>query len=129
MADHGSGSKMPIVTAISLNAAGHPIHVKISQVSVFTSDALANWARQKLSSRCSVLSDGLACFRSVVAADCSHILMVTGERHPNNLPQFRGNKMLLGNRRKSFSSTSCLQLREICQAQSRWLLFPFQQAF
>lgn len=88
-AGRGSENKVPIVAAISLNAAGHSIQAKISPVAGFTSEALADWARQHLSSGCSVLSDGLACFRSVVVAGCSHTAVVTGGRYPNNLPQFR----------------------------------------
>jgi hypothetical protein len=104
-AGRGSENKVPIVAAISLNAAGHPIHAKISPVTGFTSEALADWARQHLSSSCSVLSDGLACFRSVVAAGCSHTAVVTGGRHPNDLPQFRWINILLGNLKTSFSGT------------------------
>ena len=59
-AGRGSENKVPIVAAISLNAAGHPIHAKISPVTGFTSEVLADWARQHLSSSSSVLSDGLA---------------------------------------------------------------------
>ncbi len=104
-AGRGSENKVPIVAAISLNAAGHPIHAKISPVTGFTSEALADWARQHLSSSCSVLSDGLACFRSVVAAGCSHTAVVTGGRHPNDLPQFRWVDILQGNLKSSFSGT------------------------
>jgi hypothetical protein len=39
-AGRGSENKVPIVAAISLNAAGHPIHAKISPVTGFTSEAL-----------------------------------------------------------------------------------------
>ena len=101
----GSENKVPIVAAISLNAAGHPIHAKISPVAGFTSEALADWAKKHLSNSCSVLSDGLACFRSVVAAGCSHTAVVTGGRHPNDLPQFRWINILLGNLKTSFSGT------------------------
>lgn len=104
-AGRGSENKVPIVAAISLNAVGHPIHAKISPVPGFTSEAIADWARQNLSSSCSVLSDGLACFRSVVAAGCSHTAAVTGGRHPNELPQFRWIHILLGNLKTSFSGT------------------------
>ena len=104
-AGRGSENKVPIVAAISLNAEGHPIHAKISPVTGFTSEALADWARQHLSSSCSVLSDGLACFRSVVASGCSHTAVVTGGRHPNDLPQFRWINILLGNLKTSFSGT------------------------
>ena len=104
-AGRGSENKVPIVAAISLSEAGHPIHAKISPVTGFTSEALAEWARQHLSSGCSVLSDGLACFRSVVAAGCSHTAVVTGGRHPNDLPEFRWINILLSNLKTSFSGT------------------------
>ena len=104
-AGRGSENKVPIVAAISLNAAGYPIHATISPVTGFTSEALVGWARQHLSSSCSVLSDGLACFRSVVAAGCSHTAVVTGGRHPNDLPQFRWINILMGNLKPSFSGT------------------------
>jgi len=104
-AGRGSENKVPIVAAISLNEAGHPIHAKISPVTGFTSEALTEWARQHLSSSCSVLSDGLACFRSVVAAGCSHTAVVTCGRHPNDLPEFRWINILLSNLKTSFSGT------------------------
>ena len=104
-AGRGSENKVQIVAAISLNAEGHPIHAKISPVTGFTSEALSDWARKHLSSSCSVLSDGLACFRSVVAAGCSHTAVVTAGRHPNYLPAFRWINILLGNLKTSFSGT------------------------
>jgi hypothetical protein len=104
-AGRGSENKVPIVAAISLNAEGHPIHAKITPIAGFTSEALSVWARQHLSRCCSVLSDGLACFRSVVAAGCSHTAVVTGGRHPNDLPEFRWINILLGNLKTSFSGT------------------------
>lgn len=62
MVGRGSEAKVPIIAAITLNAAGNAIHAESSQVSGFTSEAIADWARQNLSSSCSVLSDGLAWF-------------------------------------------------------------------
>ncbi len=49
-AGRGSENKVPIVTAISLNAAGNLIHTTISLVTGFTSETLADWARQHLTS-------------------------------------------------------------------------------
>jgi hypothetical protein len=101
----GGRNKVPIVAAISLNAAGHPIHAKVSPIAGVTSEALPGWAMQQLSSSCSVLSDRLACLRSVVAAGCSQIAVVTGGRHPNTPPEFRWINILLGNLQTSFSGT------------------------
>ncbi len=59
---------MPVVAAVSLNEAGHPIHEKISTGRGFTSEGISRWARQILATASVVLSDGLACFRSVITA-------------------------------------------------------------
>jgi transposase-like protein len=104
-AGRGSENKVPLVAAVSLNAEGNPIHAKISPVTGFTSEAIAVWAKEHLSSTCCVISDGLACFRSVVAVGCSHTAVVTGGRHPNELPEFRWINILLGNLKTSFSGT------------------------
>jgi hypothetical protein len=64
-AGRGSENKIPIVAAVSLNEAGHPIHVKMTPVAGFSSDAVGAWAREHLAPGSAVLSDGLACFRSV----------------------------------------------------------------
>ena len=52
-----------------------------------------------------MLSDGLACFRSVVAKGCSHTAVVTGGRRQNDLPEFRWINILLGNLKTSFIGT------------------------
>jgi hypothetical protein len=39
-AGRGSENKIPIVAAVSLNEAGHPIHARITAVSGFTSEAI-----------------------------------------------------------------------------------------
>jgi hypothetical protein len=83
-----------------------------------------------------VLSDVLACFRSVAAAGCSDAVSVIGGRHPNDLPEFRWINILLSNLAINFSGIfhafDCryagLQVRQICQALSGRLLLPLQQA-
>lgn len=80
---------LAVVRAVSLNEAGHPIHMKISPVSGFTSEGIGLWAQRSLRTDCAVLSDGLACFRSVIAACCEHTFIVTSDCHPNDLPEFR----------------------------------------
>jgi transposase-like protein len=88
-AGRGSENKIPIVAAVSLNEAGHPIHARITAVSGFSSEAIGTWAREHLAPGSQVLSDGLACFRAVTTAGCRHEAIVTGGKHPSDLPQFR----------------------------------------
>lgn len=101
----GSENKVSLVAAISLNATGHPIHATISPFTGFTSEAIAAWIKEHLSRTCCVISDGLVCFRSVVAAGCCHTAVVTGGHHPNKLRKFRWINALLGNLKTSLNST------------------------
>lgn len=104
-AGRGSENKIPIVAAVSVNEAGRTVHAKITPVAGFSSEAIATWARDHLAPGSAVLSDGLACFRSVTAAGCSHEVIVTGGRHPNDLPQFRWINTVLGNLKTSLNGT------------------------
>jgi len=71
----------------------------------FTSESISAWAGKHLAAGSAVLSDGLACFRSVTTAGCSHQAVVTGGKHPNELPQFRWINTLLGNLKTSLNGT------------------------
>jgi hypothetical protein len=104
-AGRGSETKIPIVVAVSLNEARHPVHARTTAVSGFSSEAIADWAKHHLAAGSQVLSDGLACFHAVTTAGCSHEAIVTGGKHPNDLPQFRWINMLLGNLKTSFNGT------------------------
>ena len=88
-AGRGSENRIPIVAAVSLSEAGHPIHAKITPVTGFSSEAVGARARENPAPGCAVLSDGLACFRSVITAGCRYEAVVTGGKHPNELPQVR----------------------------------------
>ena len=104
-AGRGSENKIPIVAAVSLNEAGHPIHARITAVSGFSSEAISDWAKRHLRPGSQVLSDGLACFRAVTTANCHHKAVITGGKHPNELPQFRWINTVLGNLKTSFNGT------------------------
>jgi transposase-like protein len=60
-AGRGSENKIPIVAAVSLNEAGHPIHARITAVSGLSSEEISDWAKRHLAPGSHVLSDGLAC--------------------------------------------------------------------
>lgn len=93
----GSENKVPIVAAVSLNAAGNPLHVKVSPVPAFSNESISRWAQANLRPGCSVLSDGLGCFAAVTDAGCTHRVEVVGRRKPRDLPQFRWVNTVLGN--------------------------------
>ena len=128
-AGRGSENKIPIVAALSLNEAGHPIHARISVVSGFSSEAIADWAKRHLMPGSQVLSDGLACFRAVTTANCHHQAVVTGGKlHPNDLPQSL-DQHPSGQRQDQLPRhLPCLQFRQVRQALPGRLLLPLQQA-
>ena len=74
-------------------------------MSGFSSKAISDWAKRHLAPGSHVLSDGLACFRAVTNANCHHRAVVTGGKHPEDLPQFRWINTLLSNLKTSFSGT------------------------
>ena len=57
-AGRGSENKVPFVAAISLNAKGRPMYIKMAPIPGFTRKAIAIWANEDLTSGCVVTSDG-----------------------------------------------------------------------
>lgn len=104
-AGRGSENKVPFVAAVSLDAQGHPLHLKLSVVSGFTSRAIGQWAQTSLMPGTRVRSDGLACFAAVSTAGCMHLPMVVGNRLPRDLPQFMWVNTVLGNLKTTLAGT------------------------
>ena len=77
-----SENKIPIVAADSLNEAGNPIHGRSTAVSGFSSEAISDWTKRHLMPGSQVLSDGLAGLHAVTTANCHHMAVVTGGKHP-----------------------------------------------
>ena len=96
-AGRGSENKVPFVAAVSVNAKGHPLYLKLNLVSGFTLDAIGKWAKASLTPQTRVISDGLGCFAAVTEAECLHLPIVVGDRKPRELPQFKWVNTVLGN--------------------------------
>jgi hypothetical protein len=96
---------VPIVAAVSLDEAGHPIHVKVAKVDAFSFAAVADWAQDALARGCEVISDGLACFRAVAEVGCIHQPVIVNGRHPKDIPDFRWINTVISNLKTSFSGT------------------------
>jgi hypothetical protein len=101
----GSENKVPIVAAVSLDEAGHPIHMKVAKVETFSFAAIADWAQDTLGRGCEVISDGLACFRAVAVVGCIHQPVIVNGRHPEDLPDFRWINTEIRTLKTSFSGT------------------------
>jgi hypothetical protein len=88
MLGRGSENKVPIVVAVALDEAGHPIHMKVAKVETFSFAAIAYWAQGSLARGCEVISDGLVCFRVVADVGWLHQPLIVNGRHPKDLPDF-----------------------------------------
>ena len=102
-AGRGSENKVPIVAAVSLDDAGHPIHMKVAKVQTFSFAAIADWAQDALAQGCEVISDGLACFCAVAEVGCIHQPVIVNGRHPKDLPVFHWINTVISNLKTSFS--------------------------
>lgn len=101
-AGRGSENKVPFVAAVSLDAEGRPLYVKMAPLPGFTRNAIRDWAKADLSPGCRVISDGLACFAGVTDAGCQHQPIIVGARKPKDLPEFSWVNTVLGNLKTSF---------------------------
>lgn len=99
----GSPNKVAMIAAVSLNAHGHPLQVKLSPLPAFSRNAIATWARIHLRPGTNVLSDGLSCFAGVIEADCAHSFIVVGQRKPREMQAFRWVNTVLGNLKTTLS--------------------------
>jgi hypothetical protein len=93
----GSENKVPVVAAVSLKEAGHPMHNKLNLVSGLTSTAIGSWAKASLEPGNLVVSDGLCCFASVADAGSSHRPLVVSDVNPCDSPQLKWVNPVLGN--------------------------------
>jgi transposase-like protein len=93
----GSENKVPFLAAVAVDADGHPVHAKLTPVSGFTRQAVAEWTRAHVRPGSVVVSDGLACFNGVADAGCYHQPVVVGTRKPRDLPYFHWVNIVLGN--------------------------------
>jgi len=100
-AGRGSENKVPFVAALSFDNEGHPLHIKLTPVPGFTSEAIADWAKANLTPGCDVFSDGLACFAAVTKAGCQHQAIVVGGRKPKEMLEFLWLNTVLGNLKTS----------------------------
>jgi len=99
----GSENKVAFLAAVSLSDEGHPLRTRLTPVATFTTEAVRRWAEASVVPGSIVFSDGLACFRGVTAAGCTHRPTVVAARKPSELPEFRWINTVLGNLKTSLS--------------------------
>ena len=69
----GSENKQPFVIAVATDEAlEHPTFAVIEPVRRFDNASLTDWGRRRLAPDAEVFSDGLSCFRRVIALNHAH---------------------------------------------------------
>src|ERR1700727_1102304 len=59
----GAPGKTPFVAAVETTTAGKPVRLKLRRVTSFCASSIAGFAKRSLDPDCSVVSDGLQCYR------------------------------------------------------------------
>ena len=94
----GAPGKTPFVAAVETTAEGKPVRLKLRRVRGFRRTEIEAFAKRSLDPGCSVVSDGLACFRGVTDAGCTHQPIRTGSGRKAVLtPAFKWVNTALGN--------------------------------
>lgn len=102
----GSENKVPFVAAVETNGEGHPLRLQLSVVKAFNLAEIEAWAKRSLTPTAHVVSDGLACFRAVKKAGCSHQPEVVGTgRKSTDMGCFHWINTVLGNLKTSIAGT------------------------
>jgi transposase-like protein len=102
----GSENKIPFIAAVETSEEGHPLRVLFSTVKAFSRDEIEAWALRSLAPTATVISDGLACFRAVESAGCTHEPQVVGKnRKSTDMGCFHWVNTILGNLKTAIDGT------------------------
>ena len=102
----GATGKIPFVAAVSTNEHGHPLEMRCSQVEAFTKNAIGSWAQQHLSPNCTIVSDGLGCFKVLGETGFEHTSIVTGGGPKSvEIPGFNRVNTIIGNVKTALHGT------------------------
>ena len=99
----GAANKLPFVAAVATRG-GRPIYMQLRCLPGFTKDAIQAYARANIATGSRVLSDGLNCFKGIVAAGLAHVIKITGGGRPKG-PDFKWINTGLGNVQSAIKST------------------------
>jgi len=105
-AGRGSENKTPFIAAVETNEKGYPLRAMFTKVPAFNSEIVSEWAKRSLSASATVISDGLACFRAVTDAGCSHTPTIVGKNcKSTDIACFNWVNTILGNLKTAISGT------------------------
>ena len=102
----GSENKTPFIAAVQTTEDNRPDKIKLQIVDGFRSKSIEKWAKKAFEENSVIVSDGLACFRSVKKANCEHKPIVCGGgRASVEESEFYWVNTVLGNLKSALRST------------------------
>jgi transposase-like protein len=102
----GSPGKKPIVVAVETDEQGRPRKMKIRRIARLKRKRVKSLAKRIITAGAMVVTDGLACFKGVADAGCSHLAVVTaGGRKAARHPAFKWANTVLANIKTSIIAT------------------------
>jgi len=102
----GAPGKIPFLAAVATTEKGHPISMKLSQVSTFSKDQVSQWAAKHLTPGSIVVSDAYKCFLALPDAGFPHQRIKTGGGPDSvNIPEFKWVNTMIGNIKNSIRGT------------------------
>jgi hypothetical protein len=102
----GAPGKSPIIAALSRNAKGYPIYLRLSRVKAFSCESVKTWAEQYLDPQSLVVFDGLVCFNSLTHGGHIHFVRTTGDnRDPVRIKPFYWLNIIIGNAKNAIRGT------------------------
>lgn len=102
----GASGKIPFVAALSITPQGHPLYLRLSQLSGFTKQEICAWSSIHLAPGTLVASDGLNCFPGVESAACDHEpIITTGGAEYDEFKVFKWVNTMIGNIKNAIHGT------------------------
>ena len=103
----GGPNKTPFVAAVATSDEGHPHRLLLHVVKTHDSASIEAMAKARLAPTATVITDGLACFRAVTRAGCTHIPVNVSKssHHGEKLACFSWVNVALGNLKTAIVST------------------------
>lgn len=102
----GALHKAPLIAVVETGEGRRPQRMHLRAVPGFRRYAISRYAKASLEPESIVVSDGLACFRGVKEAGCTHIPLVTGGgRKSAQHPSFLWVNTMLGNVKNAITGT------------------------
>jgi hypothetical protein len=102
----GSPGKRPIVVAVQTDDEGRPQKMKIRRIARFKRKRVKSLVKKIIAPGARVVTDGLACFKGVADAGCTHVAIVTGSgRRAARHPAFKWANTVLANVKTSIVGT------------------------